>query len=67
MYKDEIVEEIHKYREEYAKSFNYDLKAIFDDLREKQIASGRKVIKLPIKRQYNKSLQPTESAIVFRH
>jgi len=44
MYKDEIVEEIHRYREEYAKSFNYDLKAIFDDLREKQIASGRKVI-----------------------
>lgn len=38
MYKDEIVEEIHKYREEYAKSFNYDLKAIFDDLREKQMA-----------------------------
>ncbi|GBL12475.1 hypothetical protein MSj_03992 [Microcystis aeruginosa Sj] len=67
MYKDEIVEEIHKYREEYAKSFNYDLKAIFDDLREKQIASGRKVIKLPIKRQYNKSLYPTESAIVFTH
>jgi hypothetical protein len=51
MYKDEIVEEIHKYREEYAKSFNYDLKAIFDDLRKKQIARGRKVIKLPIKRQ----------------
>lgn len=32
MYKDEIVEEIHKYREEYAKSFNYDLSAIFIDL-----------------------------------
>jgi hypothetical protein len=32
MYKDEIVEEIHKYREEYAKSFNYDLKAMFDEL-----------------------------------
>jgi hypothetical protein len=53
MYKDEIVEEIHKYREEYAKSFNYDLKAIFDDLREKQIASGRKFVKLPIKRVSN--------------
>ncbi|PSB02013.1 hypothetical protein C7B64_15315 [Merismopedia glauca CCAP 1448/3] len=59
MYKDEIVEEIHKYREEYAKSFNYDLKAIFDDLRKKQIAHGRKVIKLPIKRSSNKSLHPT--------
>jgi hypothetical protein len=61
MYKDEIVEEIHKYREEYAKSLNYDLKAIFDDLRKKQIAQGRKVVKLPIKQQSNKSLHPTES------
>jgi hypothetical protein len=59
MYKDEIVEEIHKYREEYARYFNYDLKAIFDDLREKQIASGRKFVKLPIKRESNKSQQPT--------
>ncbi len=50
MYKDEIIEEIYKYREEYAKSFNYDLKAIFDDLRKKQIAHGRRVVKLPIKR-----------------
>jgi hypothetical protein len=55
MYKDPIVEEIHKYREEYAKSLNYDLKAIFDDIRKKQIASGRKFIKLPIKRESNKS------------
>ncbi|MEA5621128.1 hypothetical protein VB711_25315 [Cronbergia sp. UHCC 0137] len=61
MYKDEIVEEIHKYRGEYAKSFNYDLKAIFDDLRKKQIAQGRKVVKLPIKRSSNKSLYPTDS------
>jgi hypothetical protein len=50
MYKNEILEEIHKYREEYAKSFNYDLKLIFNDLRKKQIARGHKVVKLPIKR-----------------
>ena len=59
MYKDEILEEIHKYREEYAKSFNYDLKAIFSDLRKKQVARGHKVVKLPIKRESNKSLHPT--------
>ena len=56
MYKDPIVEEIHKYKEEYAKSFNYDLKALFEDLRKKQIASGRKFVKLPIKKVSNKSL-----------
>lgn len=60
MYKDEIVEEIHKYREEYAKSFNYDLKAMFDDLRKKQIAHGHKIVKLPIKRSSNKSLHSTD-------
>lgn len=50
MYRDEIVEEIHKHREEYAKSFNYDLNAIFRDLRQKQIAHAHQVVKLPIKR-----------------
>jgi hypothetical protein len=56
MYKDEILEEIHKYREEYAKSLNYDLNAIFEDLRNKQIAHAHKVVKLPIKRRSNKSI-----------
>lgn len=63
MYKYEILEEIHKYREEYAKSLNYDLNAIFDDLRNKQIARGRKVVKLPIKRKFNKSLHQTQDPI----
>jgi hypothetical protein len=46
MWKDEIVEEIHRTREEYAKSFNYDLNAIFADLRKKQEESGREVVTL---------------------
>ncbi len=46
MWKDEIVEEIHRIREEYAKSFNYDLDAIFADLRKKQAESGREVVNL---------------------
>lgn len=53
MYKDEILEEIYKYREEYSHSLNYDLNAIFDDLRNKQITRGRKVVKLPIARRNN--------------
>ena len=51
MYRDEIVEEIHKYREEYAKSFNYDLNAIFQDLKKKQAAHPEKIAKLKIKRR----------------
>lgn len=46
MWKDEIVEEIHRIREEYAKSFNYDLDAIFEDLRKKQAQSGREIVNL---------------------
>lgn len=46
MWIDEIVEEIHRIREEYAKSFNYDLDAIFADLRKKQAESGREVVTL---------------------
>jgi hypothetical protein len=42
--KDEIVEELHKYREEYAKKFNYDLNAIFEDLKRKEAESGRKYV-----------------------
>lgn len=49
MWQDEIVEEIHRIREEYAKSFNYDLDAIFADLQKKQAESGRKVVRLPPK------------------
>ncbi len=50
MLQDEIVEEIHRIRDEYAKSFNYDLNAIFADLRKQQAESGREVVKLPPKR-----------------
>ncbi len=46
MWNDEIVEEIHQIREQYAKSFNYDLKAIFEDLRKKEAESGREVVTL---------------------
>jgi hypothetical protein len=59
MYRDPIVEEIHQYREKYGRSLNYDIKAIADDLRNKQAASKRKFVKLPIKRQSNPVLKPT--------
>ncbi len=49
MWKDEILEEIHRIREEHAKSFNYDLKAICDDLRKRQAESGRQIISQPLK------------------
>jgi hypothetical protein len=50
MFKDEIVEEIHKIREEYSRLFNHDLKAIFADLQKQQVESGREVVNLSRKR-----------------
>jgi hypothetical protein len=44
MYQDEIVEEIHRIREEYSCSFNHDLRAIFADLQKQQAESNRKFV-----------------------
>ncbi len=49
MWSDEVLEEIYRIREEHAKAFNYDLKAICDDLRSRQAASGRQLISKPLK------------------
>ena len=55
MFRDPIVEEIHRYRQAYAKKFNNDMVAIGKDLQERQKKSGRKVVSLQAKRK-NKSV-----------
>jgi len=45
MWKDPIVEEIHKIREKNEKKFNFDIHAICEDFRKKQRDSSRKVVK----------------------
>ena len=49
MWVDEIVEETRRIREEHAEEFNYDLEAIYRDLKEQEKKSGRKVLSLPAK------------------
>jgi len=49
MWRDEILEEIYRIREEHARAFNYDLKAICDDLRKRQATSDRKIISKPFR------------------
>lgn len=44
--KDEIVDEIHKVREELAKRFDYDVRKMLEYIRKKQNKSGRTVISL---------------------
>ncbi|MDD1413145.1 hypothetical protein MEN41_00310 [Dolichospermum sp. ST_con] len=41
MWKDPIVEEIRQTREAHSRQFNYDLKAIYKDLKEQEKKSKR--------------------------
>jgi hypothetical protein len=55
MMPDEIIDEIHQIREEHARSFNYDLDAMFADWQKRQAEDGREVVSLPPKRCLIKS------------
>lgn len=48
--RDEIVDEVRKAREDYARQFDFDLDAICRDLRQKQQAGGQRVVCLPPRR-----------------
>lgn len=49
MWTDRIVEATRKIREEHASKFNYDLEAIYGDLKQEEKQGGRKVVSLPPK------------------
>lgn len=51
MKKDPIVEEVRRIREAHAAKFNYDLKAICDDLKKKENKCEHPVVSLPPKRR----------------
>jgi hypothetical protein len=50
MYRDEIVEEVRKIREEYVASLDYDLDKIVKNLKEGEGKNGHKVVSPPPKR-----------------
>ncbi len=47
---DPVVDEVRQARDAYARRFNYDLQAIYLDLKEKEKASGRLLVTLPPRR-----------------
>lgn len=49
MYSDPVIDEIRKYRDEYAARFNYDIKAILADLKLRHKESGRRKVSRPPK------------------
>lgn len=50
MIPDPIIEEVRRVREEYVASLNYDLDAIYRDLKEREGKNGHRVVSLPPKR-----------------
>jgi len=68
------LEELHRIREEHAKSFNYDFKAVFADWQKRQAASGKKLVSLQPKRSSSHNatdwlllIQQLEVAIALHH
>lgn len=62
MWQDPIVEEIRRYREEYAAQFNYDLDAICRDLRDQEKKSAAKPVSLPPRAQRTRKESKGKSA-----
>lgn len=44
MWEDTIVAEVHRTREELAAAFDFDVKAIFADIRKRQAALGARLV-----------------------
>jgi hypothetical protein len=49
MIKDPIVEEVRKEREAHAAKFNYDIRAIYEDIKKQEKKNKRKFVTLPPK------------------
>ena len=47
MWKDPIIAETHALREQYARQFNYDAKAVFQDVLRRQRVSSDKFVTFP--------------------
>lgn len=50
MRQDPIVREIREIREKHAARFDYDLEAIFEDIKARERARGQKFVRFPARR-----------------
>lgn len=50
MWQDSIVEEVRQIRDAYARQFDYNIRAIHEDLKEQEKKSDRKFVSLPPRR-----------------
>ena len=63
--KNSIVEEIREIRDAHAAKFQFDLRAICEDLRKKENTCGHPVVSLPPKRILKKPIAREYAALLF--
>jgi len=56
---DPILEELYRIREEHSARFNHDLKAMFEDLKDQERASGRTFAVSPVLQDGTRIQVPT--------
>jgi hypothetical protein len=56
MINDPIVEEIHRFRQQYAAKFDYDLKAIYRDIKEKEKQHADRLVQPPKRKRIPKAV-----------
>ena len=49
MWNDPIIDEIHKARDQHAAKFDYDMRRIFEDLKDQEKESGLTTVSFPPK------------------
>ena len=54
MWRDPIVEETRKRRDEYAAEFNFNADAIFDDIQKRQREAGKRLVSFPVRKPLQK-------------
>jgi hypothetical protein len=47
MWKDPIVEEVRRLRDQYASQLGYDIDRIFQDIQKRQAQTGKKLLSFP--------------------
>jgi hypothetical protein len=55
MWKDPLVEEIRKLRDQYASQHNHDIDAIFEDIQQRQAQSDKKMVSFPPRKPHTAS------------
>ena len=58
MAEDPIVSEVRRIRDQLARQYNFDLKAIFADLRERQSSLGSRLVRRPRKAKAEQAAAP---------